>query len=138
MTPRMVAARGAGSLIAVAIDKQRRFAMKTARQLLATLLLTGATFAAVPAMTGCYASEGAYVVDDTPPPPREEVVATRPGFVWIHGRWAHPGRRWVWQGGYYERERSNQVYVDGRWEQRGRGNVWVEGGWRARGGIVIR
>jgi len=112
--------------------------MKSPRQLLAALLVAGSAVAAVPAMTGCYATEGAYIVEDTPPPPREEVVVTRPGYVWIGGRWTHPGRHWVWKSGYYEREHPSQVYVQGRWERRGHGHVWVDGGWRARGGVVVR
>ena len=112
--------------------------MKTLRNLCAASLMAGAALSAIPAMTGCYASEGAFVVEDTPPPPRAEVVVARPGFFWVHGRWTHPGTRWVWQNGYYERERPNQVYVEGRWEQRGRGHVWVEGGWRPRHHVVVR
>ena len=112
--------------------------MKPLRNTLVALLVTGAALTTMPAMTGCFAGEGAYVVEDAPPPAREEVVVSRPGFVWVHGRWSHPGSRWVWQGGYYERERQNQVYVEGRWERRGRGHVWVDGGWRARGRVVVR
>lgn len=111
--------------------------MKPIRDILAALVVTGAALTA-PVMTGCYASEDAYVTDDAPPPPREEVVVSRPGYVWIHGHWNHNGGRWAWQGGSYERERANQVYVEGRWERRGRGQVWVDGGWRARGGVAIR
>jgi len=112
--------------------------MKSPRQLLSTLLLAGAAASAIPAMAGCYATEGAYVVEESPPAPREEVVVSRPGYIWIHGRWTHPGRHWLWQSGYYERERPNQVYVEGRWERRTRGHVWVDGAWRARGGVVVR
>jgi hypothetical protein len=112
--------------------------MMKLRNIVATLFVASAAFAAVPAMTGCYATGGAYVVEDVPPPPREEVVVTRPGHVWIHGRWTRPGDRWAWRGGYYERERPNQVFVEGRWERRGRGHVWIDGGWRARAGVVVR
>jgi hypothetical protein len=111
--------------------------MRSLRKIFAALLVTGAAFT-VPAMTGCYASESAYVVEDVPPPPRQEVVVYRPGFVWVHGHWTHPGRHWVWRSGYYDRVRSNAVYVEGRWERRGRGHVWIDGGWRARGTVVIR
>ena len=110
--------------------------MKSLRNILAALLAAGAALTAMPAMTGCYASEGSYLVEDSPPPSREEVVTIRPGFLWIHGRWMHPGNRWVWQGGYYERERPNAVYVEGRWERRGRGHVWIDGGWRDRNGVA--
>jgi WXXGXW repeat (2 copies) len=112
--------------------------MKPLRNILATLLLAGTTLATVPAMIGCYATGSAYVVEETPPPPRHEVVVFRPGFVWVHGHWTRPGRNWVWRSGYYERERANAVYVEGRWERRGRGHVWVDGGWRARGRVVVR
>ena len=106
--------------------------MKAFRNLLTAVLVSGAALSALPAITGCLA-EGAYVVDEPPPPAREEVVTYRPGFVWIHGRWARPEGRWVWYGGRYERERPHQVYVEGRWERRGHGHVWIDGGWRARG-----
>ena len=111
--------------------------MTKIRNTVAALAVAGASLATVPMMTGC-AAEGAYIIEESPPPPREEVVVYRPGYVWIHGRWAHPGRRWIWQGGYYERERPNQVYVEGRWERRNHGHVWVNGTWRTRGRVVIR
>ena len=107
--------------------------MKSLRNILTAVLVSGAALSVLPALTGC-AAEGSYVVSvEPPPPPRAEVVTYRPGFVWIHGRWARPNGRWVWYGGRYERERPNQVYVEGRWERRGNGHVWVEGTWRARG-----
>jgi len=112
--------------------------MKPLRNILAGLLVGGMAFSAMPAMTGCYGTEGAFVVEDTPPPPYEEIVVSQPGFIWVHGRWTHPGNGWVWNPGYYERERPGQVYVDGRWERRGRGHVWIEGGWHPRGRVVAR
>src|ERR1044071_9571004 len=112
--------------------------MKSLRKMLAALVVAGSAVAALPAMSGCYASGGAYIVEDAPPPPREEIVVARPGVVGIHGRWTHPGRAWVWRGGYYERERADQVYVEGRWERRGRSHVWVDGGWRARAHVTVR
>jgi hypothetical protein len=112
--------------------------MKSLRKMLAALVVAGSAVAALPAMSGCYASGGAFVVEDAPPPVREEVVVARPGYVWIHGRWTRPGRAWVWRSGYYERERPDQVYVEGRWERRGRGHVWVDGGWRARAHVTVR
>jgi len=107
------------------------------RHWLSAVALSGAAFSTIPVMTGCAGQVG-YVVEEDPPPPREEVVSYRPGFVWVHGRWTHPGSRWVWEGGRYERERANQVYVEGRWERRGHGHVWVDGGWHDRGGVVVR
>lgn len=111
--------------------------MKYLRNILTALLVAGSAIAALP-MTGCFAAEGAYVVEAGPPAPRREVVVYRPGHVWVHGHWTRPGRSWVWREGYYVRERPNQIYVDGRWERRGRGYVWIDGGWRARGRVVIR
>jgi len=112
--------------------------MQSLRKMLAALVVAGSTVAALPVMSGCFASEGAYVIEDAPPPVREEVVVSRPGFIWVHGHWTHPARTWVWRGGYYERERPDHIYVEGRWERRGRGHVWVEGGWRARANVSAR
>lgn len=112
--------------------------MKPLRNMLAALLIGSAALTVMPALPGCYATEGALVVEGTLPPPRAEVVVSRPGFVWVHGRWQYTGDHWLWRPGHYERERSNQVYVEGRWERRGRGHVWIEGGWRSRNPVVIR
>lgn len=92
---------------------------------------------------GAVTTEPAYVeVDEAPPPPRAVVVETRPGFVWIEGRWYRSGNRWVWMDGHWENERAGYVWEQGRWETRGRGHVWVEGRWRAGGtvntGPVVR
>jgi len=111
--------------------------MWSLRHWLTGVVISGAALSGLPMMSGC-TGEATYVVEDAPPPPREEVVTYRPGFVWVHGRWTHPGHRWVWEGGRYERERPNQVYVEGRWERRARGHVWVDGSWRDRGGVVVR
>ena len=76
----------------------------------------------------------AYVeVQEEPPPPRYVVVDTRPGYIWVEGRWVWHGGRWQWRDGYYERERVGYVWEQGRWERRGRGHVWVDGRWRAGG-----
>lgn len=72
-------------------------------------------------------------VEEEPPPPRVVVVDTRPGYIWVEGRWTRNGSRWVWRDGYYERERAGYVWEQGRWERRGRGHVWVEGRWRGGG-----
>ena len=79
-------------------------------------------------------------VDEEPPPPRTVVVESRPGFIWIEGRWYRQGNQWAWRDGYWERERAGYVWEPGRWERRGRRHVWVEGSWRAGGGggAVIR
>jgi len=87
-------------------------------------------------LTGC--ATDTYVVADSPPAVRAEVVATRPGFLWVHGHWAREGHRWDWKPGYYAPERPGQVYVEGRWQRNGNQYVWVSGTWRGHGGVVIR
>ena len=98
--------------------------------------------ASLAGMTGCLVEGHARVaepvavveVDEEPPPPRAVVVETRPGFIWIEGRWTRNGGRWIWRDGYYERERAGYAWEQGRWENRGGRHVWVEGRWRAGGG----
>ena len=74
-------------------------------------------------------------VEEEPPPPRVYVRDTRPGFIFIQGRWDRRGGRWDWRDGYWERERAGSRWEDGRWERRGRGHVWVEGRWSAGGNV---
>jgi hypothetical protein len=77
----------------------------------------------------------AYVeVYEEPPPPQVVVYDTRPGFIWVQGRWLRSGNQWVWRDGYWQRERAGYMWEQGRWERRGRGHVWVEGSWRTGGG----
>jgi len=111
--------------------------MRRLQKLLGPLLVAGAAVAGLPAFAGCYAQTAAYVVEDIPPP-REEVVIYRPGYLWIHGHWMRPQGQWVWRGGHYERERPSYVYVQGRWDRRRGTLVWIDGGWRPRGRVVVR
>jgi len=87
---------------------------------------------------GHVAAPTAYVeVEEEPPPPRTVVVETRPGFIWIEGRWVRNSGRWVWRDGYYERERSGHVWVQGRWAWDGYSYRWMDGYWtQARPGFV--
>ena len=76
---------------------------------------------------------GPVVVYEEPPPPRAEVqVTSRPGFVWIKGRWDWRGGRWEWVPGHWERERANHIRVAGRWELQGNRWVWIDGRWDVR------
>jgi hypothetical protein len=98
--------------------------------------------AAVTGAAGCLVEAHGHVagpvaiveVDEEPPPPRAVVIETRPGFVFIQGRWVRNGGRWVWRDGYYERERVGYMWEQGRWEMRGNRHVWVDGRWRSGGG----
>jgi hypothetical protein len=103
------------------------------RNILLSLLLAGSAGIATTACT-----TRAYLVEEAPPAPREEVAVSRPGQVWVAGHWAREGSRWAWQPGHYVRERPGHIYVTGRWDHRPQGYVWIEGGWRARGGVVVR
>ncbi len=100
-------------------------------------LIAASCATALPAL-GCYGTEGAYVSYDEPPPPQEEVVVNRPGYVYVHGHWGRDGGRWRWNNGYYEHERPGYTYREGRWEHHGIGYRWHGGGWEAHGGVVIR
>jgi len=98
--------------------------------------------AAVTAGSGCVVRARGHVgapvavveVEEEPPPPRAVVVETRPGFLFVQGRWTRQGNQWAWRDGYWERERAGYTWDEGRWERRGRGHVYVEGRWRAGGG----
>jgi hypothetical protein len=74
------------------------------------------------------------VVRSDPPPPRYVEVQTRPGFVFLQGRWDWRGNQWVWIDGHWERERANYSYQPGRWQRHpNRGHIWIEGRWVVRG-----
>jgi hypothetical protein len=66
-----------------------------------------------------------------PPPLRVETNASRPGFVFIRGRWNWNNGRWDWTAGHWERAQASKVWVDGRWELQGNYYVWVDGRWEA-------
>ena len=70
-------------------------------------------------------------VEEEPPPPRVWITDTRPGYIFIQGRWDRNGGQWVWRDGYWDRQRSGYYYEDGRWDRRGNRHVWVEGNWRS-------
>lgn len=105
--------------------------------MLKSIVLAAALVSAA-VLPACYATGSAYVVDDDPPPLRNEVVTVRPGFVFVHGNWHRERGRWAWTDGHYERERAHRRYVDGRWERRGNRRVWVQGQWTTQGGVTVR
>jgi hypothetical protein len=77
-------------------------------------------------VAGCVASGQATMGVDTtavvyqdPPPPRTETFESRPGFVFVKGRWTWQNGQWSWVAGHWERERNGYAWSDGRWERRG-------------------
>lgn len=112
------------------------------KALLALLVLPGmlplsSCVVAVPAHEGTVeyqASEGQLIVEEAPPPPREEVivgVAPGPDYVWIGGYWTRQSTSWFWVSGRWAaRPRPNAVWMAGHWERHPRGHVWVGGRWR--------
>ncbi len=70
-------------------------------------------------------------VEEEPPPPRVWITDTRPGYIFIQGRWDRRGNQWAWRDGYWDRQRTGQYWEDGRWDRRGNRHVWVEGNWRS-------
>jgi len=64
-------------------------------------------------------SEAAVYVQIAPPAPRVEVVpAARAGYIWAPGYWNWNGRRHVWVGGNWVRERRGYHYAPHAWVQR--------------------
>ena len=111
--------------------------MKTLGSFLFTATLLGAAGGCVVEARGHVSAPppvAVVEVEEEPPPPRAVVVETRPGFVFIEGRWYRRGGRWEWADGHYERERVGYVWAPGRWERRGNRHVYVEGQWHAGGG----
>lgn len=82
-------------------------------------------------------SGGAVVAYDAPPPPREEPVEMRPGYVWIHGRWDWQGGQWQWMSGHWERERAGYAWREGTWVQQGNQWRWNDGQWIVAGGVAV-
>ena len=113
------------------------------RRILSAFVLATTVAAIAPAcvVSGTARMRGT-VAYSQPPPPQEEAVEYRSGYVWIHGRWDYQGDQWVWVNGRWEQERQGYQYSEGQWVQRGSSWHWVEGNWVAvgatgNGGTVI-
>jgi hypothetical protein len=73
----------------------------------------------------------AIIVEIAPPAPRVEVVpAARAGYIWAPGYWDWRGRRHVWVGGSWQRERRGYHWAPHNWVQRDNRWEFERGGWR--------
>jgi hypothetical protein len=97
-------------------------------------MLSGMT----PALSGCVVHGAAYAVYEAPPPPRRVVVYSRPGYIWVQGRWIWSSGRYYWRDGYWLRERQGYTYVQGSWVNRSGRYVWVEPRWEVRRDVRVR
>src|SRR5206468_2739925 len=77
---------------------------------------------------------------DAPPPPREEKMAARAGYVWIGGHWDWRAGKWDWVAGRWDKERLGKRWRPARWERKDKEYVLVEGDWEEgapTGGVVV-
>ena len=98
------------------------------KKLLVTLMVAAGTAGAVAVPLSIAVAATVYVQTAPPPPRAERVPSPRRGYVWAPGYWNWSGKRHVWVGGHWERERRGYAYRphqwvehDGRWSlERGR------------------
>ena len=88
-----------------------------------------ATSACVASGSATMGTETTGVVYQDPPPPRVETFGSRPGFLFVKGRWNWSNGQWAWVDGHWERERSGYAWNEGRWERRGNRWEWIDGTW---------
>jgi hypothetical protein len=80
--------------------------------LLAAMIATSVVGVATPVAAATY-------VKVAPPAPREEAIpAPRRGYVWAPGYWDWSGKRHVWHGGNWVKERRGYHYQESKWEER--------------------
>ncbi|MDB4963059.1 MAG: hypothetical protein JWP01_3058 [Myxococcales bacterium] len=135
----------------MAVQSPKETPMNRSRHLLALGLAIAAGIAA----PGCTVRGSGYVGASTtpvvyqePPQPQVEQVSSRPGYVFVRGRWDWQNGQWAWIGGRWERERAGYAWSEGRWERRGNSWHWIDGTWsasssgsvdvsNASGGVVV-
>lgn len=102
-----------------------------------------ATSACVASGSATFGAETTGVASQDPPPPRVETYGSRPGFLFVKGRWNWSNNQWVWVDGHWERERAGYAWSEGRWERRGNRWEWIDGTWAtsssgmAQGGVSV-
>nr|HEX4314817.1 YXWGXW repeat-containing protein [Kofleriaceae bacterium] len=79
-----------------------------------------AVIAVAVAVAGCYRDAAPVppgASADIGPPPAElaDAPPAKAGMVWVPGRWARSGDRWVWLAGYFESLRPGYRFEPGRW-----------------------
>jgi hypothetical protein len=67
--------------------------------------------------------------DESPPAPKAESPGTKPGHVWVTGRWRYKNKQWTWVAGSWKPQHGKARWVQGGWTQRGRRWVYVGGHW---------
>ncbi len=80
------------------------------------------------------------IVAEAPPPPRSEIIVSRPGddFVWIAGYYEIRGHNRYWVSGHWIRPpRQGVVWISPRWEQRGRNYAFIPGYWGDAPGFQV-
>jgi hypothetical protein len=94
--------------------------------------------------TGCVARGSGYVgvqttpvVYQEPPAPQVETHVSRPGSIWVRGRWDWQNGQWQWVDGRWETDRAGYAWSDGRWERRGNSWHWIEGTWSASANVNV-
>ena len=115
------------------------------RMRLTSFILGGVLAFGATGLGACAAGVGyEYDAEVEPPPPQEEVIAERPGYVYIHGNWYRHDNQWAWRAGRYEAVRSGYRYHDGGWVREGNRWRFHDGRWEAheredeRGKVIIR
>jgi hypothetical protein len=100
------------------------------------LLAAATAVAAFAACNGDYYTSSTFAYTQ-PPPPRDELVSYRPGYVYVHGHWLREPGGWRFEPGYYMPEKPGLMWVDGHWAQQNGQYVWIDGGWYRRGATTI-
>jgi WXXGXW repeat (2 copies) len=54
---------------------------------------------------------------------------SRPGYVWVNGRYAYSNNQWYWQNGYWQDDQPGRYWVQGYWSNQNNGYAWVDGYW---------
>ena len=96
---------------------------------LAGLALTSLGFSALAPSTAQAAVLIIHAGRDEPPPPREERVVERRGYVWNGGHYGWRHHRYVWTRGRYVHERRGREWAPGRWERHEGHYDWHDGEW---------